>query len=80
MRQVVVDVDGRRRSRTFEVGVGNMWPIPPTAHHYRNKSYEGELCAGSKEDGICLDWQGRVKVWSEVSAGGFSASNLLVKV
>jgi len=43
MRQVVVEVDGRRRSRTFEVGVGNMWPIP---HHYRNNSREEALYAG----------------------------------
>lgn len=51
-----------------------MWPVPPVAHHY---SRDG---VSSKEDGVCLDWQGEVKAWAEVSTGGFSASNLLVKV
>ena len=72
MRQVVVvevDVDGRRCFSTFEVG-GNMWLVlAPIAHHYRNNSREGALPADSKDDGVCLDWQGEAKVGS----GGFSA-------
>lgn len=80
-RQVVVEIAGRRRFRTFCIGVGNMWPVPPIAHHYSDNSRDGvSSTADSKEDGVCLDWQGEVKAWPEVSTGGFSASNLLVKV
>lgn len=71
-RQVVVEIAGRRRFRTFTVGAGNMWPVPP-------HSRDGEWAAESKEEDVCLDWQGEVKAWPEVSTGGFSASNLLVK-
>lgn len=76
-RQVVVEIAGRRRFRTFSVGVGNMWPVPPIAHCYSDNSRDG---VSSKEGGVCLDWQGEVKAWPEVSTGGFSASSLLVKV
>ena len=58
-----------------------MWPVPPIVHHYRDKSRDGvSSSADSKESEVCLDWQGEVKAWSEVSTGGFSATNLLVKV
>jgi len=72
-RQVVVEIGGQRRFRTFTVGVGSMWPVPPN-------SRDGEWSAESKEEDVCLDWQGEVKAWPEVTTGGFSASNLLVKV
>jgi hypothetical protein len=54
-----------------------MWPVPPIAHYYSDNSRDG---VSSKEGGVCLDWQGEVKAWPEVSTGGFSASSLLVKV
>ncbi|KIM40227.1 hypothetical protein M413DRAFT_446394 [Hebeloma cylindrosporum] len=80
-RQVVVEIAGRRRFRTFLVGMGNMWSVPPIAHQDNNNSRDGVTSwADSKEDGVCLDWQGEVKVWAELTTGGFSASHLLVKV
>ncbi|KAF9485926.1 hypothetical protein BDN70DRAFT_794831 [Pholiota conissans] len=67
-RQVTVDVNGRRRVRTFPCGVGRMWPVPPLA------SSEGAYTASAY-----LDWQGEIKCWADVTCGGFSVNGLHVK-
>ncbi|KAF8161225.1 hypothetical protein B0H34DRAFT_781810 [Crassisporium funariophilum] len=77
-RQVVVEVNGRRRFRTFTLGVGKMWPVPPLAVNGDACGQE-KIAADEMDKNICLDWQGEVKCWAEVTAGGFSVSNLLVK-
>ncbi|KAF9565543.1 hypothetical protein CPC08DRAFT_168196 [Agrocybe pediades] len=85
VRQVLVEINGRRRFRTFTIGSSKMWPVPPVVHngassHGTWKDYDsasGE--AGADTDDICLDWQGEVKCWPEVNSGGFSVGNLVVK-
>ncbi|KAF8897075.1 hypothetical protein CPB84DRAFT_1781501 [Gymnopilus junonius] len=84
-RQVVVEVHGLKRFRTFTVGVGKIWSVPPalyshSEHSIRNGKEKAGKHNGVPEDGdVYLDWQGEVKCWGEVSTGGFSASNLIVK-
>lgn len=111
-RQIVVDVGGRRRVRTFPCAIGKLWPVPPAGgavaaeydYHYKIGTAAGNGCKrpgakagpGGKRradssdtiemDGIdldaeaCLDWQGEIKPWAEVTAGGFNTSCLMVKV
>ncbi|CAA7259056.1 unnamed protein product [Cyclocybe aegerita] len=105
-RQVVVEINERRRFRTFTLGLGRMWSVPPGWGVCSSAGWAEEKCgkggwgslkewarvkdAGGKEGkeaeeeaedaDVCLDWQGEVKCWPEVTAGGFTASNLFVKV
>lgn len=83
-RQVVVEVHGLRRFRTFTVGVGKIWSVPPALHNHHGrgvgKERSGEHSGVSEDGDVYLDWQGEVKCWAEVNTGGFSASNLIVKV
>ncbi|KDR75755.1 hypothetical protein GALMADRAFT_68348 [Galerina marginata CBS 339.88] len=79
-RQVVVEVNGRRRFRTFTIGVGKMKPVPPVVHNASAGTWkEYDNASGEAGGDVCLDWQGEVKTWPEVSSGGFSTSNLIVK-
>ncbi|KJA28976.1 hypothetical protein HYPSUDRAFT_128152 [Hypholoma sublateritium FD-334 SS-4] len=73
-RQVVVDVNGRRRLRTFPCAIGKLWPVPP---HAPPPGADHSASAGSGN--AYLDWQGEIKPWGEVTSGGFSTSNLVVK-
>ncbi|KAF8967900.1 hypothetical protein BDZ97DRAFT_1903155 [Flammula alnicola] len=83
-RQVVVEVNGRKRIRTFPCGVGRLWPVPPhnlkvasdRANAANLPQYDVDL---DSDADVYLDWQGEVKCWAEVTAGGFSTSSLLVK-
>lgn len=79
-RQVVVEVNGRRRFRTFTIGIGKMWSIPPQVAVMDYEHGEGDPFSGDADADICLDWQGEVKCWGEVTSGGFSVGNLIVKV
>jgi len=79
-RQVVVEVNGRRRFRTFTIGVAKMWSVPPVVHNSSGPSWqEYDTVSGEADADVCLDWQGEVKCWAEVASGGFTASNLIVK-
>lgn len=79
-RQVVIEINGRRRFRTYTIGMGKMWSVPPqaTATNYENR--RRDPLSGDLDADISLDWQGEVKCWGEVTSGGFSVSNLIVKV
>ena len=93
-RQVVVEIGEKTRFRTLTIGVGRMWPLPPQSQGGRDgRNWNGSRNvsvddlhrpgqAGKDEDkeDVCLDWQGEVKCWPEVVAGGFGASGLHVKV
>ncbi|KAF8200996.1 hypothetical protein BJ912DRAFT_843974 [Pholiota molesta] len=82
-RQVTVDVNGRRRVRTFPCGVGKMWPVPPrAAAHARSRSNSADTQEDVDVDleaEAYLDWQGEIKCWAEVTSGGFSVNDLHVK-
>lgn len=126
-RQVVIDVNGRRRLRTFPCAIGKLWPVPPhapppgadhsasggsenvhdhiapgaanaakwtsakrasiftAAPHASSNRRAGapnavDLDATDLDAEAYLDWQGEIKPWGEVTSGGFSTSNLVVKV
>lgn len=126
-RQVVIDVNGRRRLRTFPCAIGKLRPVPPHApppgadhsasvgsesvhahtapgaanaakrasakrmsmftaapHASSNRRTDSldtvDLDAVDLDAEAYLDWQGEIKPWGEVTSGGFSTSNLVVKV
>ncbi|KAF9049864.1 hypothetical protein BJ165DRAFT_1454372 [Panaeolus papilionaceus] len=75
-RQVVVEMQGKRRYRSFTLGTGTMKPVPPFVSTSRSQQMG---CCDVKEGDIVLDWKGEVKCWQDVKAGGFASGNLLVK-
>ncbi|KAH9485031.1 hypothetical protein JR316_0001935 [Psilocybe cubensis] len=79
-RQVVIEINGKRRFRTFTIGMGKMWSIPPQATAVSFGDHRGSDSTSEDPDAdISLDWQGELKCWGEVTSGGFSVSNLIVK-
>ncbi|PPR00983.1 hypothetical protein CVT24_000277 [Panaeolus cyanescens] len=76
-RQVAVEMQGKRRFRSFTLGTGTMTPVPPFAGSSRPQQMG---CYDMKEGDVVLDWKGEVKCWQDVNTGGFASGNLLVKV
>lgn len=66
-RQITIEVNGRRKTRTFNIGEGRLWPVPPSS---------------SQKSGmdVSLDWQGQVKCGPQVRIGGFLTGHVNIKV
>lgn len=72
-RQVVVEINGRRRLRTTELGTAKLRAVPPLAMNKPMSNTEAD-------DDVYVDWEGEVRCWGEVSTGGFFSGPLIVKV
>lgn len=62
-----------------------MWSVPPVVHNGASPGTwkDSDSASGGTDacaEDICLDWQGEVKCWPEVTSGGFSVGSLVVKV
>jgi hypothetical protein len=87
-RQIVIEVNGRRRARTFTLAEGRLWPIPPCpsplVKEQRSDSAKvhrepiEDECEKTAE--VSLDWQGEVKCGPQVRFGGFLSSHVSIKV
>ena len=68
LRQASIETRGRKTSRNSILAEGQLREMPP-AH-----------ASCESQDMIQLDWQGELRCGSDVSVGGFIASNIGVKV
>jgi hypothetical protein len=68
LRQVSVDLRGYKALRNTIIAEAQLREIPPT--HFSRDSQEATH----------LDWEGEVKCGHEISVGGFTANNVVVKV
>ncbi|KAF9526600.1 hypothetical protein CPB83DRAFT_769882 [Crepidotus variabilis] len=75
-RQVVVEANNRRKFKSFTVGQGDMWPVPPLPSAITQGSSRNDE---NPDTEYSVDWQGKLKCWDEVRAGGFAVSHLCVK-
>ena len=73
LRQTSVVIRGTNWSNSI-LGEGTIWPIPP------DLSSCDATCRASEGHEGNIDWDGEVRCRSNVSAGGFDAPNLRVKV
>ncbi|TFK44842.1 hypothetical protein BDQ12DRAFT_673669 [Crucibulum laeve] len=69
-RQVVLEMNSKRRFRTLVIGNAKLKPVPPLV----TKSQDT-----LSSDEVHIDWEGEVRCRSEVSCGGFSVGGLIVK-
>ncbi|EAU91767.2 hypothetical protein CC1G_04535 [Coprinopsis cinerea okayama7 len=71
-RQIHVEVNGRKRYRTYTVGTSQMWPVPPviTRDGVEHSNVGNE---------VSLDWQGELKCRTEAMTASFYAGLLMVK-
>jgi hypothetical protein len=86
----MIEVNGRRKARTFSLAEGRLWPVPPCPSQKigrkggdsaKNERLDREpledLCEKTE---VSLDWQGEVKCGPEVRFGGFLTSHVSIKV
>ena len=83
-RQIMIEVNGRRKARSFILSEGKLWPVPPcpsqlqkSGDSAKNKMVH-DVC--EKTDDVSLDWQGEVKCGPQVRFGGFLTSHVSFKV
>lgn len=67
VRQIRVEINGQKRTRTMTIGTSRLSPVPPA------------LNENNPPNEICLDWQGEAKCRDDVTCGGFHAGGLFVK-
>jgi hypothetical protein len=70
LRHVSIETQGSKASRNTIIAEGRLREIPPALNH----------AAHASQDAVHLDWEGEVRCGHDISVGGFSASNVVVKV
>ncbi|KXN85328.1 hypothetical protein AN958_11428 [Leucoagaricus sp. SymC.cos] len=68
-REIMVAIRGKKVYRTVAIGSGTVKAIPPTDL--------GRISVPPED--VCLEWEGEVKCWDQVTCGGFNVGCLNVK-